>query len=172
MNHLLHLLIPFFYEFCQRDCYSKPWQGRAYYDASRNRYLMVLYPFHWLVAFAYWVNCQWSHHRHQESWIDKELYRRSQIKDVHPVRRRPSEPSIESRYAPGDCVWLMVNNRPTLGTVYIVSVKPQSGAMGPLRWFCHVWPAASLFGVLEDRCVQIAESDLHESKLSLLASLE
>lgn len=63
--------IRFFYERVPAYCTTKKWHGRAYYDLLRNRNVMVLYPFHWVVNFFWWANLKWCMHRGKESWIDR-----------------------------------------------------------------------------------------------------
>jgi len=49
------------------------YHARAYYDASRNENVLVLWPLHYLVALAWYLNYQWCRLRFQPSWIDKAL---------------------------------------------------------------------------------------------------
>lgn len=56
------------------------WMKRAYYSAVRNQFLMVAWPFNYFVLFAWWVNQVWRSYTVAESWIDKEIERRSKLK--------------------------------------------------------------------------------------------
>ena len=67
----LHALVRFFFECVPTCCYTKWWHGHAFYDARRNRNVMVIYPLHWVVNFAWWLNWKWFSHRHKETWIDR-----------------------------------------------------------------------------------------------------
>ena len=49
------------------------YQALAYHDPRIDRYIMVLYPFHWMVNLAWWLNLKWSKHRCKPSWIDKMM---------------------------------------------------------------------------------------------------
>lgn len=51
----------------------KWWMCRAYYDYQSDRKVMVMFPFHYLVAFCWWINYYWNSYRHKPTWIDKKL---------------------------------------------------------------------------------------------------
>lgn len=71
--------IEFFYERCPDCCYTRWWHGLAYHDIMRQKNVMVIYPFHWAVQFAWWLNMKWNQHRGKPSWIDEltiEAYRK------------------------------------------------------------------------------------------------
>ena len=69
----LRLLVSGIAERCPTCCYTKWWQGRAYYEARTDSFVMVVYPFHWLVNLAWWLNLKWSRHRQKPSWIDRQV---------------------------------------------------------------------------------------------------
>ena len=50
---------------------DRPWMAMAYYDYPRGQRVMVMFPFHYVVRFVWWLNYLWNRFRHKESWIDK-----------------------------------------------------------------------------------------------------
>lgn len=62
-----------FYDRVHKSSRPRWWHARAYYDPCRDSYLMVIYPFHWVVNLAWWLNIKWADHRFKESWIDRKL---------------------------------------------------------------------------------------------------
>jgi hypothetical protein len=74
-SHWLRRFVSVFFERRPGWCCTRWWHGRAYYEAKTDRLVMVIYPFHWAVNLAWWLNLQWSKHRHKESWIDRNLSR-------------------------------------------------------------------------------------------------
>ena len=52
-------------------CVPRWWHGRAYYCPMRGKNIMVIYPFHWLVNLAWWINHRWCRHKGKRSWIDR-----------------------------------------------------------------------------------------------------
>jgi hypothetical protein len=55
-----------------RDFFVTPrWMAAAYYDRARREVVMVMWPFHYAVQFAWWLNLKWSAYRHKKSWVDR-----------------------------------------------------------------------------------------------------
>ncbi|WP_316348495.1 hypothetical protein [Desulfuromonas acetoxidans] len=69
----LKSFVPFFYEQVSPQSNTRWWHARAYYDVRRRHVVMVIYPFHYLVLAAWWLNLRWSEYRHRESWIDRQI---------------------------------------------------------------------------------------------------
>jgi hypothetical protein len=63
----------FFYEAVPREIKTRWYHARAYYRAETNHVIMVLWPFHHLVAFAWWLNWKLASYLHRPSWIDRAL---------------------------------------------------------------------------------------------------
>ena len=85
----------FFYERVSQACRPQWHHGRAYYDPRYDINVAVIYPFHWVVQFAWWLNLKWSYHRGKPSWID--LYLREQKKPMH--YRYPTGPMRQALFA-------------------------------------------------------------------------
>lgn len=62
-----------FYERIGCEFRTRPYQCRAYYSVEHNQNVMVLFPFHYAVQFAWWLNMQWSRYRYRKSWIDTQI---------------------------------------------------------------------------------------------------
>jgi len=50
--------------------------ARAYYDYQSDQKVMVMFLFHYLITFCWWVNYYWNTYRHKPTWIDKKLKKR------------------------------------------------------------------------------------------------
>jgi hypothetical protein len=65
---------------CERcdECLVTRWHMKlAYRDYQRRQAVMVLWPLNFAVTLAWWLNSKWCIHRHRESWIDREVKRRT-----------------------------------------------------------------------------------------------
>jgi hypothetical protein len=65
-----------FYHWTHRYTCPPRWMAFAYYSAERNSFLFVIYPFHFLVALAWWIQDRWARHTHHPSWIENEVRHR------------------------------------------------------------------------------------------------
>lgn len=51
-----------------------PWYlCRAYYDAPRNEVVFAVFPLHYVLIFAWFLNVKWGHYRHSPTWIDRAI---------------------------------------------------------------------------------------------------
>lgn len=50
---------------------TKRWHAVAYRDHRTMQTVTVIWPFHWVVLFVWWLGFKWDKHRHRRSWIDK-----------------------------------------------------------------------------------------------------
>jgi len=48
----------------------------AYRDWYRDNSVFVLFPFHYIVMFMFYLNGKWSRYRGKPSWIDKKVVER------------------------------------------------------------------------------------------------
>jgi hypothetical protein len=110
-------------------------------------------------------------HKHEDAELIEDINRRIFSEDAQTGTTAYSDRHVHPRYTPGTYVWLMCNNRPTQGIVYVASVMPEFGAMGDLVWTYEVWPSDTLYRVNRERCETVREQDLHSSKEALLESL-
>jgi len=49
------------------------WMATAYNDWQCDRRVMALWPLHYLIMFAWWLDYQWCKHRMRPSWIDLQI---------------------------------------------------------------------------------------------------
>ncbi|WP_395739297.1 hypothetical protein [Prosthecobacter sp.] len=54
----------------------------AFYTARTNRALFVLFPFHYLIALAWWIQDKWAKAALAPSWIDQEVEHRMKLYDA------------------------------------------------------------------------------------------
>jgi hypothetical protein len=64
------------------------WMAFAYYSAVRNQCLFVIYPFHFIVAIAWWIQDRWARHTGNPSWIENEVEARVRHHIASTTRRR------------------------------------------------------------------------------------
>lgn len=69
----LSRFLEIFYEKIPTHQVSKWWQCKAFYSFRKNKDLMVIFPFHYVVNFFWWLNLRWSIYSHKPSWIDQEI---------------------------------------------------------------------------------------------------
>ena len=66
-------LISIFYQRVSEGYIRPKWMAKAYHDWIRSQEIFVLFPFHYLVMFAWWLNFKWCFYRSKPSWIDKQV---------------------------------------------------------------------------------------------------
>lgn len=67
-------LASYLYEWKPGHIRPKRYHAVAFHSPWRKyEALMVLYPFHYLVMFTYWLNMKWCLHCGKPSWIDKMI---------------------------------------------------------------------------------------------------
>lgn len=65
--------VSFFYDEVPPECITRKWHALAYHDYMRRRSVMVIWPFHYVLMFAFWISCAWDEYRHRPSWIDRRI---------------------------------------------------------------------------------------------------
>lgn len=68
-------------------------------------------------------------------------------------------------------VWTMRYDKPAIGIVYAILLKPRWGAMGPVEATYLVYHATSLCSVTEENCERYSEKNVFPTKSELIASL-
>lgn len=84
-------IINIFYERLPEGVRSRRWHGVAYRDWMNLTSVMVIWPFHWVVQFFYWIGYCWDRHRHRPSWIDnmvEQAVKRSEESDARRYIRK------------------------------------------------------------------------------------
>ena len=66
-------LLSVFYERLGRHIRRRWWMAVAYYDWMRDEEVNVIFPFHYAVMFAWWLNMKWCKYKGEPSWIDKQI---------------------------------------------------------------------------------------------------
>jgi hypothetical protein len=67
-----------FYQYVTPNFKSPRHMGFSHYKAEYNKYLFVIYPFHYVISIAWWVQLKWAMHTNKPSWIELEVRKRNE----------------------------------------------------------------------------------------------
>lgn len=66
-------MLKLIYQRLNKGCIRPGWMAVAYFDWMRCQEVCVLFPFHYLVMFGWWLNFKWCKYRSKPSWIDRQV---------------------------------------------------------------------------------------------------
>jgi hypothetical protein len=67
------------YERVPENITTRPWMKACYRDYARRDIVMAAWPLNYVVQAAWMINLAWSKYRHQKSWIDREVEKKTRM---------------------------------------------------------------------------------------------